>query len=437
MSGRFVRNSSFRHVFGEVPKADGCFADVKPAVNGDGNHITMSAKYWAVATTGGGGPVQVGNLTDTGRIGNQPRLAVHKAKVLDFDFHPFIDEMIATCGEDCYTMVTKFPEGGINNKTCPDGHISKPDVKLEGHQKKVALVKFHPTAANVVATMSFDKSVKIWDIESQAEIYNYDKHGEVPTSFDWNTNGSLALTTCKDKVVRIFDPRSPDGTLECKGFDGSKKGSALWMDNHQKIAAVGFSANAGRQYRLYDPRKFDKHIHEHDIDSSAGVLMTHYDPDNSVLYLAGKGDSSIKYFEVTDEEPFIHFLSEFRDSESQKGIAWMPKRGCDTSVCEVMKGMRLLRDSIQPVSMRVPRKSEIFQSDLYPDTYAGTSGQTAADYQAGKNAEPPTQSMNPKNAPGARQAASLKVKRSPAELEAALEAAEKKIAELEAKLAAK
>jgi hypothetical protein len=437
MSGRFVRNSSFRHVFGEAPKDPECFGDIKPAFNGDGDHLTASVKYWACATSGGGGPVQVGNMETKGRLGNQPRLAVHKAKVLDFAFHPFIDEMIATCSEDCYAMVTKFPEGGITKDTCPDGNISKCDVKLEGHQKKIDLVKFHPTANNVLATKSFDKMVKIWDIEAQSEIYSYDKHGDVPTSFDWNSNGSLCLTTCKDKTLRIFDPRAPDGTLECKGFEGAKKGSAVWLDNHQKIAHIGFSSNAARKQRLYDPRKFDKEIHEADIDGGAGVFMVTYDPDNSILYLAGKGDAGIKYYEITDEEPCIFGLSEFRDSESNKGIAWIPKRGCQTEHCEVMRALRLLRDKIQPVSLRVPRKSEIFQADLYPDAYAGVSGQSAADYQAGKNADAPTQSMDPKNAPGERKAQSLQVKRSPAELERLLEAAEKKIAELEAKLAAK
>lgn len=432
MSGRFVRNSSFRHVFGETPKDDQCYCDIKPSLAGDGDGVAANSKYFAVGVTGGGGPVHIGSLAKKGRAGNAPKLAVHKAKVLDFDFHPFFDEMLATGGEDCVTKVTKFPEGGITGS-----NISKADVTLEGHQKKISIVKFHPTATNVLATASFDKTIKLWDIEAQSEILNYDQHNDVPTSFDWNTNGSLCLTTCKDKNMRIFDPRSPDGTLECKGFDGAKKSSAVWMDNHQKIGAVGFSSNASRVYALYDPRAFDKPISVTDIDQSAGVFMIRYDPDNSVLYLAGKGDSSIKYFEITDETPFMHFLSEFRDSASQKGIGWLPKLAVDTTNCEVMRGLRLLRDKIQPVSMRVPRKSDMFQEDLYPDCYAGVPSSNVTDYLAGKNPDAPLQSKNPKNAPGAKAQMEFKAKRSPAELEKLLAAAEARIAELEAKLAAK
>merc|ERR1712194_966250 len=95
--------------------------------------------------------------------------------------------------------------------------------------------------------------------------------------------------------------------------------------------------------------------------------MGKYDPDNSILYLAGKGDSSIKYFEIVDEAPYIHFLSEFRHSSAQKGIAWVPKHSLDTSKCEIARCLQLLRDSVQPVSFVVPRKSEMFQAGLYAD----------------------------------------------------------------------
>jgi coronin-1B/1C/6 len=41
---------------------------------------------------------------------------------------------------------------------------------LQGHHKKVTLVKFNPTAANVLASTAADASVKIWDIERGEEL---------------------------------------------------------------------------------------------------------------------------------------------------------------------------------------------------------------------------------------------------------------------------
>jgi hypothetical protein len=432
MSGRFVRASAFRHVFGEDPKEDQCFSDIRQQASGDGNGCAMNTKYFGVPVTGGGGPVKIGSLDRPGRNKDSGKLGVHKAKVLDIAFHPFIDEMVATASEDCTAQVTKFPEGGITSE-----NISQSDVKLEGHQKKVSLLRWHPTSMNILATASFDQTVKVWDIEAQSEVFNYAGHTDVCMSLDWNSNGSLCCSTSKDKKVRIFDPRAPEGTLESEGGPaGSKKSTAMWMDNHQKIGVVGFSKKAVRQYMLFDPRAFDKPIVSADLDSSAGVVMCHYDPDNSILYMAGKGDASIKYFEVTDDAPHVHYLSEYRGSESQKGVAFMPKRGVDTTKCEVQRCLRLMRDKLAPVSLRVPRKSEMFQEDLYPDTYAGISTQTAADYVAGKNSDPKTQSMDPSKSTD-RKKVEIKVKRSAAELERLLAAAEARIKELEAQLAAK
>jgi coronin-1B/1C/6 len=428
MSGRFVRASSYRHVHGEPAKPEGTFQDLRVQSSGDGDFVTANATYFAISCAGGGGPVQIHAHDKPGRVGAKPKIAVHKGKVLDFQFHPFIDTMIATASEDCYVKVTSFPEGG------PTETITTATATLEGHQKKAHITRFHPTSNNVLATASFDSTVKVWDIEAQAEVLNCDAHGDVVTSFDWNTDGSMAATACKDKKFRLFDPRQSAIATECDGFAGSKKSTLLWLDNHSKLAAVGFSKSSSRLYQIWDPKKMDKPMHEGEIDQSAGVFMCKYDPDNSILYLAGKGDSSIKYFEIVDEAPYIHFLSEFRNSSSQKGCGWVPKHGLDTTKCEIARALRLLRDSVQPVSFQVPRKSDMFQADIYPDTYAGEKMQECQDYLDGKDVAPKMKSMKPGEG-GERAKVTFTAKKSPAELQKELDAALARIKELEAEVA--
>lgn len=53
--------------------------------------------------------------------------------------------------------------------------------------------------------------------------------------------------------------------------------------------------------------------------------------------LCPQGDSSIRYFEITEEPPYIHFLNTFTSKEPQRGMGWMPKRGLDVSKCEIAR----------------------------------------------------------------------------------------------------
>jgi len=169
----------------------------------------------------------------------------------------------------------------------------------------------------------------------------------------------------------------------------------VWFDNHNLLGCIGFSKTNTRQYAVYDPKKFDTPINVSDLDTSGSSIIPHYDPDTSVLFLMGKGDASIRYFEVVSEDPFIHFLSDFRDNESVKGGCFLPKAACDVKSCEIGNCYRVMKDWISPVSFQVPRKSDLFQSDLYPDTYAGVPSMTAADWTSGENKPIIKRSMKP------------------------------------------
>lgn len=50
-----------------------------------------------------------------------------------------------------------------------------------------------------------------------------------------------------------------------------------------------------------------------------------------------QGDSSIRYFEITDEAPYVHYLSTFSTKEPQRGMGYMPKRGLDVNKCEIAR----------------------------------------------------------------------------------------------------
>lgn len=83
---------------------------------------------------------------------------------------------------------------------------------------------------------------------------------------------------------------------------------------------------------------------------------------------------------------------------------------------------------------QVPRKSDIFQADIYPDTYAGKPALENKEWLDGTNKDPEKTSMKPGQRTE-KAAVEFKADKSPAELKAELKAANDRIAELEAEVA--
>jgi len=119
----------------------------------------------AMSVSGGGGPFVVLPIDKPGRYdGAQFKVQGHSSAVLDFDWNPFDDNMIASCSDDSTIKVWNIPDGGLT------ANITEPLVDLRGHGRKVTLVRYNPTVANVLASCSGDMTVKIWDVEKGAEI---------------------------------------------------------------------------------------------------------------------------------------------------------------------------------------------------------------------------------------------------------------------------
>ena len=330
-------------------------------------------------------------LSKTGRLPLQyPSLQVHRDAVLDFDFSPFNPNLLATGGEDCHIKLSQIPDGGLTS------NLTEAVADFDGHERKVNILHWHPTADNILASASADLSLRVWDASRQQQALSFTEFGDVVQSFDWNPDGSLIVATSKDLQLRVFDPRNPSSVMKTAGFTGPKSSRALWRGDKGQIIALGSSKSSARQYGLWDIKMLKEPLTLQDIDTSAGVLIPYFDADTGILYAAGKGDGNIRYWEIVDTDPYVHFLSEFRDNASQKGVTFLPKRACDVKQCEIAVCLRLMKDRVIPISFQVPRKSaDTFQKDIYPDAYAGIASTSAEEWLNGANAAPKKISMNP------------------------------------------
>ncbi|XP_037057454.1 coronin-6 isoform X3 [Peromyscus leucopus] len=346
MSRRVVRQSKFRHVFGQAAKADQAYEDIRVSkVTWDSAFCAVNPKFLAIIVeAGGGGAFIVLPLAKTGRVDkNYPLVTGHTGPVLDIDWCPHNDNVIASASDDTTVMVWQIPD------YTPVRNITEPVITLEGHSKRVGILSWHPTARNVLLSAGGDNVIIIWNVGTGEVLLSLDDiHPDVIHSVCWNSNGSLLATTCKDKTLRIIDPRK----------------SQVVANNFEEPVAL------------------------QEMDTSNGVLLPFYDPDSSIVYLCGKGDSSIRYFEITDEPPFVHYLNTFSSKEPQRGMGFMPKRGLDVSKCEIARFYKLHERKCEPIIMTVPRKSDLFQDDLYPDTPGPEPALEADEWLSGQDAEP-------------------------------------------------
>ncbi|KAI8575506.1 hypothetical protein K450DRAFT_261518 [Umbelopsis ramanniana AG] len=386
---RFVRSSKYRHVFGTAAKRDQCYDNLRVTNNAwDSNIVKANPLFISVNwnSSGGGAFVVIPHDTVGKLPDNYPLYRGHTAAVLDTDFHPFNDYVIASGAEDSKVMIWNIPE-----KYEEEQEEIAPVLKLSGHGRKVGHVLFHPTANNVLASASTDLTIKLWDIEKGQERQEITGHGEIIQSMAYNYNGSLMATTCRDKKLRIFDLRSNKIIQEGAGHQGIKGSRVVWLGENDRICTTGFSRMSDRQLNLWDTSDLSKPIKSEFLDTSSGVLMPFYDLDTKMLYLAGKGDGNIRYYEYENDEMF--FLSSYQSPEPQRGMAFLPKRAVNVSECEVVRAYKVTSSMVEPISFKVPRKSDAFQSDIYPPAFGDEPSLTADEWFSGKDADPKTISL--------------------------------------------
>ncbi|KAI4115096.1 MAG: hypothetical protein LQ345_004244 [Seirophora villosa] len=387
------------HVFGRPTRKEQCYDNLRISKNAwDTNLVKANPQYLAVNwEASGGGAFAVIPLSEKGRLPEQlPLFRGHKAVVLDTDCFRIRrrkggppEEYKNDHSSRIQAFVWRVPEDfTLRTEEGEDPKDVAPLKQLTGHSRKVGHVLFNPAAANVLATSSGDYTVKVWDVEAGSPQLTL-KHTDIVQSLSWSANGSLMVTTSRDKKLRIWDVRQETPAHTVPGHAGAKNSRVTWMGEHDRIATTGFSKMSDRQLGLWDLRDPKEPIGGfHMLDSISGVCMPFWDEATKCLYLAGKGDGNIRYFEY--EHDRFEYLSEYKSGDPQRGVAFLPKRGVNMHENEVMRAFKTVNDSyIEPISFIVPRRAEVFQGDIYPPVVGTKPAMSAAEWFDGMEGLPP------------------------------------------------
>ncbi|XP_075067036.1 coronin-2A [Mixophyes fleayi] len=396
------RTSKYRHVFGKPANKEHYFDNVPITKSVHDNHFcAVNPNFIAVVTEcAGGGAFIVIPIQQSGKLDpHYPKVCGHKGNVLDIKWNPFDDYIIASCSEDATVKIWDIPKPFLTK------NVTNAKKELLGHSRRVGLIEWHPTASNILISTAYDYKVMIWNLDNDdpiiySPVRTIECHKDVILSLSFNMDGSLLATSCKDRKVRIIDPHKGSIIQESDG-KSHKASKVLFLGNMKKLVSTGTSRWNNRQVVLLDQDDLSVPLHQEDLDGSSGLLFPFFDSDTNMLYLVGKGEGNIRYFEVTTQKPYLQYLNEYRSSLPQKGIGFLPKRGLDVSSCEVFRFYKLvtIKGIIEPVSMIVPRRSESYQEDIYPMTAGAQPALTAREWLNGINRGPLLISLKPGSKP--------------------------------------
>eukprot|EP00727_Mastigamoeba_balamuthi_P002494 m51a1_g12241 putative coronin 7 (931) ;mRNA; f:110441-113838 len=392
-----VRYTKFRHIAGQPFMQNTFFQDLRVNPNPQ-TLIRANPTYIAVPTQGPGGRVVVWPLqAPGGRVPSDAPWLEHGSEIVDLDTDPFDDSLIATGGEDAHVRLWRIPQGGLK------AVAKSPDADLSAHSRRLCTLNFHPAARGLLVTSALDYVVKIWDVEKQATALELGgEHTDAIMNVAWDWTGARMVTACRDKRMRVFDPRSgAKPTAECVAHDGAKGFKATWAGRRQQIFSCGFSKSSERFCSLWDVRDLSKPMATKLLDSMSGLLTPYYDADADVVFMVGRGDGNVRFLEVTQEEPYLHMLTEYSSSSQFADLDVLPKTLCDVRACELVQVVRLTGSppsAVERISFTVPRtRTEFFQDDIFPPTKSRRPSDVlgASEWLAGRNKEPVLVSLQP------------------------------------------
>eukprot|EP01126_Amoeba_proteus_P056395 TRINITY_DN707_c0_g2_i2.p1 TRINITY_DN707_c0_g2~~TRINITY_DN707_c0_g2_i2.p1 ORF type:complete len:186 (-),score=28.18 TRINITY_DN707_c0_g2_i2:137-694(-) len=152
------------------------------------------------------------------------------------------------------------------------------------------------------------------------------------------------------------------------------------------MITVGFGTGASR-----DSKNMEAPLLKQNLDNGAGILMPFYDEDSDMLFLAGKGDGGIRYYEFLAEEEasqMIQPVSTYRSNDPTSGCGAVHRSACNVGICEIIRLYQVTGISLRPLSFQVPRKLELFHSDIFPPCRGDEPTLDLLDWLDGQNVTP-------------------------------------------------
>lgn len=418
VSEKYATLQKYKNMYGVENTKNLTYFNLKPVTSAsDSAMIAASESYWAVPYHGGGGPVYASSHAAYGKV--EPNCALingHRAAVLDLAFSPFQPSVLATASSDCSSRLWRLPE----DPRTPITSMGDADAiaTLKGHNNSVRTINFSPTVESLLCTTAADMTVRLWDASVGREVANLDlglTEGSFVHNVSFSYDGTLLSAAGKDKKVRLVDPRASPSAAVVAVVESAR--NSLHRNTRALICSRGASSSCvlttssndsgSRLLQLWDPRALSgEPLATQQIDNGSSMLYPMYDESSGVCFVAGKGNTNVRYFELLflqEGSVSCERANEFNSSEPINGLCLLPRRVCDVRWVEAARVYKLGSSSVTPISFVVPRASylkDYFQDDLYPPVRSLKPAGSMSEWLAGRATfEPSLESLKPADMP--------------------------------------
>lgn len=386
---RIVRESKFRHLYGNFSPKDKIFDGVVARDSRLDGEIAAVNKYFiaVVLDSSNGFVFTVLNRRKPGRVDHCHRCVGHISEVVDLNFSHHNPLQIVSGADDGSFIVWNLPLEGLTEDLDTYQSI------LKASQRRAVGSRWHSSAADILIAATTD-FIHIFNTLTEEVIRSISttEFSDQLFNLALNYNSTQCVASFKDKRVRVFDLMTGEKTKEFQTHEGSKPIKVAWITRDfgdKLILTTGATKMSGRQICVWDLDHPEKPLCIETLDNATSPLYIYYDIDTKLIVCYGKGEVSIKLYEFDMKpEPRLHMVAVISCQEAHRAIAIGDKFSGNIAGNVVLLIVRILLKSVEEVPCTVPRRSDSFQEDLFPDTRAETPAMSAEEFEAGKVCDP-------------------------------------------------
>ncbi|GAA5842539.1 hypothetical protein JCM9279_003612 [Rhodotorula babjevae] len=369
--------------FSELPTASAPASD-------SSDPIASAGAYFLAQGSAGGALVAV-PWSETGKHGGRARVVqTGLGRIGAFAADPW-GELLAAAGHGGQINVLALPS--LDELAPGQPFAPSPLLTLRiPSSKPVDSISFHPLASSLFLATSAT-SLSVFDASGAAGAGEAAYEVEMPVQAwcaSWSAEGRLVSAGGKDGKLRLWDVRRGGGhaVIEIASHAGLKPSRHVHLSHlsYPALFSTGFSRTRDREFSVVDLRSPGTSLKTQRIDSGTGLVAPLVDAERGLVYLAGRGDQTLRWVEVPasagQSAPYNEGACAL--PFPAQGAALAPPRELELMRAEIGRVAVLgAGGEVVPVRVDVPRRQYLdFHRELYPPVAAGVPAQTAAEWRA-------------------------------------------------------